>query len=88
MVQLEHASLKEHLQNLLRDNQILKRAVAIQHDRNLEQEERAREVQQLKDVIRQYQEQVRALEVDTFTYLFYIWYGIYIPCPSSNTNLI
>lgn len=72
MVQLEHASLKEHLQNLLRDNQILKRAVAIQHDRNLEQEERAREVQQLKDVIRQYQEQVRALEVDTFTYLFYI----------------
>ncbi|KAL6337033.1 hypothetical protein AAG906_036347 [Vitis piasezkii] len=65
--ELEHASLKEHLQNLLRDNQILKRAVAIQHDRNLEQEERAREVQQLKDVIRQYQEQVRALELNNYT---------------------
>lgn len=65
--ELEHASLKEHLQNFLRDNQILKRAVAIQHDRNLEQEERAREVQQLKDVIRQYQEQVRALELNNYT---------------------
>ncbi|KAK4583583.1 hypothetical protein RGQ29_026351 [Quercus rubra] len=38
--ELEHASLKEHLQSLLNDNQILKRAVAIQHERNLEQEER------------------------------------------------
>lgn len=73
MVQLEHASLKEHLQNLLRDNQILKRAVAIQHDRTLEQEEKAREVQHLKDVIRQYQEQVRALEVSILAILNLIW---------------
>lgn len=69
MVQMEQASLKEHLQNLLKDNQILKRAVAIQHDRNLEQEEKAREVQQLKDVIRQYQEQIRALEVSNLVNL-------------------
>lgn len=61
--QLGHASLKEHLQTLLRDNQILKRAVAIQHERNSEQEVKTREVQQLKHVICQYQEQVRSLEV-------------------------
>ena len=72
VVQLEHASMKEHLQNSLKDNQVLKRAVAIQHDRNLEQEEKAREVQQLKDVIRQYQEQIRALEVTNLVILCFI----------------
>ncbi|KAK3226423.1 hypothetical protein Dsin_006285 [Dipteronia sinensis] len=61
--QLEHASLKEHLQSLLNDNQILKRAVAIQHERHLEQEEKSREVQHLKLVLSQYQEQIRNLEV-------------------------
>ncbi|KAF6140778.1 hypothetical protein GIB67_020514, partial [Kingdonia uniflora] len=61
--QQEIASLREHLQSLVRDNQILKRAVAIQHERNLEQEEKAKEVEQLKHVIIQYQEQVRTLEV-------------------------
>ncbi|XP_043702718.1 uncharacterized protein LOC122652900 [Telopea speciosissima] len=63
----ELTSLREHLQNLLRDNQILKRAVAIQHERNLEQEEKAREVQQLKHVISQYQEQLRTLELNNYT---------------------
>ncbi|XP_058099129.1 uncharacterized protein LOC131243654 isoform X1 [Magnolia sinica] len=58
----EIASLKEQWQILLRDNQILKRAVAIQHERNLEQEDKVKEVQQLKHVIGQYQEQVRTLE--------------------------
>lgn len=65
--ELEHASLKENLQTLLRDNQILKRAVSIQHDRNLELEEKAREVQQLKHVISQYQDQVRSLELNNYT---------------------
>lgn len=59
----EHASLKEHLQILLNDNQILKRAVAIQHERNLEQEEKTKGVEQLKDVINQYQEKVHDLQV-------------------------
>ncbi|TXG58581.1 hypothetical protein EZV62_016410 [Acer yangbiense] len=61
--ELEHASLKEHLQSLLNDNQILKRAVAIQHERHLEQEEKSREVQHLKLVLSQYQEQIRNLEM-------------------------
>ncbi|XP_020108123.1 uncharacterized protein LOC109723978 isoform X2 [Ananas comosus] len=36
----EANSLKEQLQCLIRDNQILKKAVAIQHERNLEHEEK------------------------------------------------
>ncbi|KAF9596305.1 hypothetical protein IFM89_008831 [Coptis chinensis] len=57
---LELASLKEH--GLLKDNQILKRAVAIQHVRNSEQEEKLKEVEHLKHVINQYQDQLRKLE--------------------------
>ncbi|XP_043715548.1 uncharacterized protein LOC122663919 isoform X2 [Telopea speciosissima] len=63
----ELTSLREHLHSLLRDNQILKRAVAIQHERNLEQEDKAREVQQLKHVLSQYQEQLQTLELNNYT---------------------
>ncbi|KAG6603664.1 hypothetical protein SDJN03_04273, partial [Cucurbita argyrosperma subsp. sororia] len=65
--ELKHASLKGHLQSLVNDNQILKRAVAIQHERNLEQEEKTREVHQLKHVLCQYQEQIQSLEVRNYT---------------------
>ncbi|KAF7804564.1 CUE domain-containing protein [Senna tora] len=64
--EVEHASLKEHLQRLLNDNQILKRAVAIQHERHLEQEENTNGVQQLKNVLNQYQEKVRSLELSNY----------------------
>lgn len=70
VMQKENNSLKEQLQCLLRDNQILKRAVAVQHECNLEHEEKIKEVQHLKQVISQYQEQVRALEVIRIYYLF------------------
>lgn len=63
MEQLEHASLKEHLQSLLNDNQILKKAVSIQRERHLEQEQKEKEVELLKLVISQYQDQARNLEV-------------------------
>lgn len=65
--ELEHASLKEHFQSLLNDNQILKRAVAIQHERTLEQEERMKGVEQLKHVLSQYQEKVRSLELTNYS---------------------
>ncbi|KAM0953567.1 putative ubiquitin system component CUE, UBA-like superfamily [Dioscorea sansibarensis] len=65
--QQEIASLKEQLVCLLRDNQILKKAVAIQHERNLENDERLKEVQQLKHIISQYEEQVRTLELHNYT---------------------
>lgn len=65
--ELKHASLKAHFQSLANDNQILKRAVAIQHERNLEQEEKTKEVHQLKHALCQYQEQIQSLEVRNYT---------------------
>ncbi|XP_061341501.1 uncharacterized protein LOC133287833 [Gastrolobium bilobum] len=64
--EMKHASLKEHLQNLLNDNQILKKAVAIQHERSLEQEEKTKGVQHLKNVLNQYQEKVQSLELNNY----------------------
>uniref|UniRef100_A0A2P2JNY6 CUE domain-containing protein n=1 Tax=Rhizophora mucronata TaxID=61149 RepID=A0A2P2JNY6_RHIMU len=65
--ELEHASLKQHLQSLLNDNQILKRAVAVQHERILEQEEKMREAQSLKLVLNQCHEQIRGLELSNYS---------------------
>lgn len=62
----ENASLKEQVQNLLQENNVLKRAVAIQHERQLEQEEKSKEVQQLRQLVAQYQEQVRTLELNNY----------------------
>ncbi|KAJ8503766.1 hypothetical protein OPV22_004652 [Ensete ventricosum] len=67
VVENESNLLKEQLHCLVRDNQILKRAVAIQHERNSENEEKIREVQHLKHAICQYQEQVRALEMHNYS---------------------
>jgi hypothetical protein len=55
--------LKEQLTVVLRENAVLKRAVAIQHERQKEFDERSHEVQSLKQLVLQYQEQVRTLEV-------------------------
>jgi DNA-binding protein H-NS len=55
--------LKEQLQTVIRDNHILKRAVSIQHERQSEHENCTQEISQLKQLISQYQEQVRTLEV-------------------------
>ena len=65
--------LKEQVEVLLRENSVLKRAVAIQHDRQKEYEEKSQELQHLKQLVSQYQEQVRTLEVlscaDSFVFL-------------------
>lgn len=55
----ESVVFKEHIEVLLRENAILKRAVAIQHERQKEYDERSQEVQQLKQLLTQYQEQLR-----------------------------
>lgn len=55
--------LKEQVEVLVRDNIILKRAVAIQHERQKENDEKNQEVQHLKQLLGQYQEQFRSLEV-------------------------
>lgn len=59
--------LKEQMELLLRENVILKRAVAIQHERQKENDERNQEVQQLKQLLTQYQEKLRTLEASALT---------------------
>lgn len=55
--------LKEQIEVLLRENSILKRAVAIQHERQKEFEDKNLELQHLKQMVSQYQDQLRTLEV-------------------------
>lgn len=62
--------LKEQVELVLRENSVLKRAVSIQHERQKEFEERSQELQHLKQLVAQYQEQVRTLEVFHHLILF------------------
>lgn len=57
--------LKEQIEVFLREKAIFKRAIAIQHERQKEYDDRNQEVQQLKQMIAQYQEQIKNLEVKT-----------------------
>ncbi|XP_055832417.1 uncharacterized protein LOC129901298 [Solanum dulcamara] len=65
--QKENMMLKEQIEMILRDNAILKRLVAFQHERQKEHNDRIQEVQQLKQLISQYQEQLRTLEVNNYS---------------------
>ena len=56
--------LKEQVEALLQENIILKWAVGIQHERQKESEERNQELQHLKQMVTQYQKQLRTLEVE------------------------
>lgn len=62
----ENMMMKQHIEGLVRENTILKRAVAIQHERLKEYEERNREFQHVKQLVSQYQEQCRTLEVNNY----------------------
>ncbi|XP_042487265.1 uncharacterized protein LOC122067464 isoform X2 [Macadamia integrifolia] len=62
----ENMMLKEQMEILIRENTILKRAVAIQHERQKEYEDRTQELQHLKQLVSQYQEQLRTLEVNNY----------------------
>ncbi|KAL3632945.1 hypothetical protein CASFOL_025929 [Castilleja foliolosa] len=64
--QEENIMLKQQLEALLQENAILKRAVSIQHERQKEFEEMGQELHQLKQLVSQYQEQVRTLEVNNY----------------------
>ncbi|MCD7449464.1 hypothetical protein HAX54_052426 [Datura stramonium] len=64
--QKENMMLKEQIEVFLRENAILKRAVSIQHERQKEYDDRNQEVQQLKQLITQYQEQIKTLEVNNY----------------------
>lgn len=65
-VQKENMMLKEQVEGLIRENGILKRAVAIQHERQKQFEDKTQEVLQLKHLLSQYHEQLRILEVNNY----------------------
>uniref|UniRef100_A0A804LE57 G domain-containing protein n=1 Tax=Zea mays TaxID=4577 RepID=A0A804LE57_MAIZE len=52
----------------IRENAVLKRGVAIQHERQKEFDVRTQEVDSLKEMVLQYQEQLRTLEASTPTW--------------------
>lgn len=62
----ENMMLKEQLEVLIQENSILKRAVSTQHERQKEYEDRGQELQHLKQMVAQYQEQLRTLEVNNY----------------------
>ncbi|KAM0844204.1 hypothetical protein ACQ4PT_057220 [Festuca glaucescens] len=62
----ENMLLKEQMTAVLSQNAVLKRAVAIQHERQKEYDERSNEVQGLKQLVLQYQEQLRTLEINNY----------------------
>ncbi|XP_061991741.1 uncharacterized protein LOC133709838 [Rosa rugosa] len=62
----ENLMLKEQMEALIQENTILKRAVSTQHERQKEYEDRGQELEHLKQVVAQYQEQLRTLEVNNY----------------------
>jgi hypothetical protein len=62
----ENAVLKGQVESLMQGNNILKRAVTIQQERQKEFDERNQELHNLKQVLAQYQEQLRTLEVNNY----------------------
>uniref|UniRef100_A0ACD5XU74 Uncharacterized protein n=2 Tax=Avena sativa TaxID=4498 RepID=A0ACD5XU74_AVESA len=64
--QKEFLVYKEQFDAVVKENTILKKAVAIQHERQKEHEERNQELQQLKQLVVQYREQIRSLEINNY----------------------
>ncbi|VAI44360.1 unnamed protein product [Triticum turgidum subsp. durum] len=62
----ENKMLKEQLAIALRENAVLKRGVAIQHERQKEFDDKTQEVHNLKQLILQYQEQLKTLEINNY----------------------
>ncbi|XP_010241563.1 PREDICTED: uncharacterized protein LOC104586125 [Nelumbo nucifera] len=64
--QKENMMVKEQMEVLIRENNILKRAVAIQHERQKEFDDRNQELQHLKQLVCQCQEQLKTLEINNY----------------------
>ncbi|KAL4368380.1 hypothetical protein GQ457_05G034940 [Hibiscus cannabinus] len=68
----ENIMLKEQIQALIQENTVLKRAVAIQHERQKEYQDKNQELQHLKQLVSQYQEQLRTLEVNNYALIMHL----------------
>lgn len=55
--------LKQQLEAIVQENSLLKRAVVTQQKRQRETEDQSQELQHLRQLVTQYQEQLRTLEV-------------------------
>ncbi|KAK9281297.1 hypothetical protein L1049_004194 [Liquidambar formosana] len=75
----ENVMLKEQIEVLIRENSILKRAVAIQHERQKEYDDKNQELQHLKQLVSQYQEQLRTLEVKDLCFYNSSWFQSFSP---------
>ncbi|KAL3535892.1 hypothetical protein ACH5RR_004353 [Cinchona calisaya] len=64
--QQENIMLRQQLQALIQENNVLKRGVSIQHERQKEFDDRNQELHHLKQLVGQYQEQLRTLEVNNY----------------------
>ncbi|KAI3761508.1 hypothetical protein L1987_51926 [Smallanthus sonchifolius] len=62
----ENMVLKEQIEVVLRENTILKRAIAIQHERQKDYNDSTREVQHLKQLLSMHQEQLMTLQVNNY----------------------
>lgn len=63
----ENEKWKEQVEVLLHENNILKRAVSIQHERQRTFDAQNEEVQQLRQMLSQCKEQIRTLEMNNYT---------------------
>ncbi|KAF8117938.1 hypothetical protein N665_0008s0268 [Sinapis alba] len=64
--QEESVAVQQQVEALIKDNTVLKRAVAIQHERQKALEDANQQLECLKQLIPQYQEKVRNLEVNNY----------------------
>lgn len=64
--QEEKVAVQQQVEDLMKDNTVLKRAVAIQHERQKAFEDANQQLQLLKQVIPQYQEKIRNLEMNNY----------------------
>ncbi|CAN7000051.1 unnamed protein product [Brassica oleracea var. botrytis] len=64
--QEEKVAVQQQVEDLMKDNTVLKRAVAIQHERHKAFEDANQQLELLKQVIPQYQEKIRNLEMNNY----------------------
>ncbi|KAF8089083.1 hypothetical protein N665_0518s0009 [Sinapis alba] len=65
-LQQENLMLRQQLEAIVQENSLLKRAVVTQQKRQRETEDQSQELQRLRQMVTQYQEQLRTLEVNNY----------------------
>ncbi|KAJ4916825.1 Ubiquitin system component Cue protein [Raphanus sativus] len=65
-LQQENSMLRQQLEAIVQENGLLKRAVVTQQKRQRETEDQSQELQRLRQMVSQYQEQLRTLEVNNY----------------------